>query len=206
MKITTNALYFEDATLPDGIVVYTGTGTTAAADTVFDESFDFGDDLLMKPRSDAQGNWWVNIVSGGKRFEIELRKVENYSWANSEAGAHAAILVLRAWKKKSDVGALPTPGTVGNVLTDDGTAWVSAPPAASPGVVVQAYTWTASLQEVVLPTGITGTAFLYQVFEVIGTDEIPSPAIQIFFNTLDSKWYVDLSLYQAVSAKVKFYQ
>ncbi len=206
MKITTNALYFEDATLPDGIVVYTGTGTTAAADTVFDESFDFGDDLLMKPRSDAQGNWWVNIVSGGKRFEIELRKVENYSWANSEAGAHAAILVLRAWKKKSDVGALPTPGTAGNVLTSDGTDWVSSPPAASPGVVVQAYTWTASLQEVVLPSGITGTDFLYQVFEVIGTDEIPSPAIQIFFNTLDSKWYVDLSLYQAVSAKVKFYQ
>ena len=60
MKITTNALYFEDATLPDGIVVYTGTGTTAAADTEMVELFDFDDPMTIKPRKDHQDNWWLS--------------------------------------------------------------------------------------------------------------------------------------------------
>lgn len=98
---------------------------------------------------------------------------------------------------------VPAPGNAGDVLTVENDEWVSKANPSSAGVVSESYSLTASVQEVVLPEGIAGD-FIHQVFQVVGTDEIHMPNLQLYYNTSDSKWYIDLSGYEAMTVKIMF--
>ncbi len=142
MNITSKAVFFNDETIADGIVMFTGTGTTYTEEgvTLITPVIGLEADSLVYHSVDAQGNYVINVKNSSGEFLIELAEVENQEdWTNDRAGALKAVQQIERWKKKSSVGTeLPDPATAeaGQVLgvVDDEYAFVNPPAPTNPKV------------------------------------------------------------------------
>ena len=104
MKITSKAIYYNDETVSDGIVLFTGTGTSyAGEDCIIDRSISLEGNTLIWATKDGTDNV-VKIQNDHGIHPINLAEIDNQEdWANTEAGAQIAIRQIELWKKKSSV-------------------------------------------------------------------------------------------------------
>lgn len=123
MNITSKAVFFNDETIADGIVMFTGTGTayTEEGVTLITPVIGLEADSLVYPSVDAQGNYVINVKNSSGEFLIELAEVENQpDWTNDRVGALKAVQQIERWKKKSSVGTT-NPKVYRALLSQSGT-------------------------------------------------------------------------------------
>lgn len=105
MKITSKALFFEDADRSNGMVVFSGTGSVHGTDTDIQKIIDLPESTLCFKTADSDGNVVVEVRTPAGNFPLTLSDVENQeTWVNTQAGADAALAMIDSWKKKSSVG------------------------------------------------------------------------------------------------------
>jgi len=178
-----------------------------------DASYPFQDKIMIIIHQDnpvEEIQFDVQMVSNQSTWQPAPAVMEGEVEVTPEVTSAAALLIahtdLSNWKKKSSVAYdLPDPATAdpGQVLGVVDGAYAFVTPTTVPAVVVQEVALTASVNDITLPLAVTGD-FLHQIFEVSGTQLIPQPNVQMYYDSADSLWHIDLTGAEAMTVKIYY--